>query len=375
MRQCVLFLVVAAICWAEPASAQDPSFTQFYAHRNYLNPALTGLDPGMTVSAISRMQWMQADRGFRTYGAALELQEPYLRSGFGLGFLHNAEGIGNLATTSIGFSYAYTIPGEKNNLHFGLTTNWVQKSLDWSRFIFSDQLDPVLGNVNGTTATPGLERISFFDVDFGAVWRFDHRLPLSKGSKRDSRTMIGLSIHHLPGLFGSPQVKESFQNLNTVLPPRITFHMGSIIPTFIFKGGGREISISPNFKFDIQGENPFQFKQSLKVFTLGAYVMYEGFHLGAFYQDRLPFPSGTKHTNAFIVTMGGYMGGSRRVGSREAQKFFLGLSVDINTTGLGISGGNAYELALRYNFSGDVSIFGKQRSRSSPSFLDCKDFF
>lgn len=374
MKQCLPFLVLVLCLLGEKAGAQDPSFSQFYAHRIYLNPALTGLDPGLSVSAISRMQWLRADRGFRTYGAAIELQEPYLRSGFGLSFMHNAEGIGNLATTDIGFNYAYTIPGEKNNVHFGFATRWVQKSLDWSRFIFSDQLDPVMGNVHNSAATPGLERISFFDIDFGVVWRFDHRFALSRGTGRDSRTMIGLSVHHLPGLFGSPQVKESFQNLETVVPPRITFHMGTIIPTMILRGTGKALSISPNFKFDIQGENPVNFGQSLKVFTLGAYLLYEGFYLGALYQDRMPFPSGIKHTNSFILALGGYMGGNRP-GRQEEQRFFLGFSVDINTTGLGVAGGNAYELALRYNFGGDVSLFGNRRSRSTNSFLDCKSFF
>lgn len=354
--------------------AQDPSFSQFYAHRNYLNPALTALDPGLSVSAISRMQWLRADGGFRTYGASVEIQEPFIRSGFGLSFFQDTEGIGRLATTSVGLSYAYTIPGRKSNLHFGFSSRWVQKSLDWSKFIFSDQLDPVLGPVYGTAASPGLEYLSFFDVDFGMVWRFDSRFSLGKGrAVSDARSMIGLSVHHLPGLFGSPQLQESFQNLSTVVPPRITFHMGTIIPTTIFKGAGRELSISPNFKFDIQGNNPFNFGQSLKVFSLGSYLLYEGFYVGAFYQDKLPFPSGAKNTNAFTLMLGGYMGRGR--GPEDDQQFFLGLSVDINTTGLGVSGGNVYELAMRVNFSEFPSLFGSNRSRSSQKLLDCKSFF
>lgn len=358
--------------------AQDPSFSQFYAHRAYLNPALTGLDPGLSLTAISRLQWLRADRGFRTYGATAEIREPLLRSGLGLNLLHNTEGIGNLSTTSVGLSYAYTIPGERSNVHFGMTTSWVQKTLDWSKFIFSDQLDPIMGPVYGTSASPGLENVSFFDIDFGVVWRFDSGLSLGKGTVRRSRTMLGLSIHHLPGLFGSPQLRESFQELETVVPPRITLHAGMIIPTTILRGVGKEIALSPNVKFDVQGTNPLRFGESLKVFTLGAYVLYEGVTLGAFYQDKLPFPSGLKNTNAFIVTIGSYLGGAQ---ARDGvgQKFYLGLSVDVNTTGLGVSGGNVYELALRYNFADMPSLAGggrrHSRSRSAERLLDCKDFF
>lgn len=376
MKQCCTLLAVVLVVWSQTLFAQDPSFSQFYAHRNYLNPALTGLDPGLSVSAISRMQWLRADRGFRTYGATLELQEPFLRSGFGLSLLHNTEGIGNLATTNIGFSYAYTIPGRDNNFHFGLSARWAQKTLDWSKFIFSDQLDPVQGPIYQSSATPGLERISYFDVDFGAVWRFNSNFSIGRGARSSARSMIGFAVHHLPGIFGSPQLRESFQNLNTVVPPRLTLHMGTIIPVAIFRGAGSELAISPNFKFDIQGENPLNYSQSLKVYSIGAYVLYEGFYVGAFYQDKVPFPSGTKNTNAFSIMLGGYLNANLR-SSQDDQQFFLGFSVDINTTGLGVAGGNVYELALRYNFADFPSLFGRGRrgSGSKNSFLDCKDFF
>jgi type IX secretion system PorP/SprF family membrane protein len=371
-------LLLAGLClcvWRLPA--QDPSFSQFYAHRNYLNPALTGLDPGLSLTAISRLQWLRADRGFRTYGAAAEIREPFIRSGLGLDLLHNTEGVGNLATTSIGFSYAYTIPGDKNNFHLGIRTAYVQKTLDWSKFIFSDQLDPVLGPVYGTAAQPGLERVSLFDIDFGAVWRFDSGLSLGRGTIRQSRSMIGFSVHHLPGVFGSPQLRESFQDLETIVPPRFTLHMGTIIPTTILKGAGREIAFSPNFKFDMQGVNLLNFSQNLKVFTLGTYVLYEGLYLGAFYQDMLPLPTGLGNTNAVILSIGGYLGGHQQQGGRDQQRLFIGLSVDVNTTGLGVSGGNTYELALRYNLADAPSLFGRRgsRQRAAERLMDCKDFF
>ncbi len=374
MKYSCTLLAVVLVIWGQSLFAQDPSFTQFYAHRNYLNPALTGLDPGLSFSAISRLQWLRADRGFRTYAATVELQEPYLRSAFGLSLLHNTEGIGNLATTSVGLTYAYTIPGRNNNLHFGLSARWAQKTLDWSKFIFSDQLDPIQGPIYQSSATPGLERISYFDVDFGAVWRFNNNFSIGRGSGSKARSMIGLAVHHLPGIFGSPQLRESFQNLNTVVPPRLTLHMGTIIPVAIFQGGGRELAISPNFKFDIQGENPLDYSQSLKVYSIGAYILYEGFYVGASYQDKVPFPSGTKNTNAFSLMLGGYLNTSQR-SSQDDQQFFLGFGVDINTTGLGVAGGNVYELALRYNISSFPPLSGRGRSGSKNRFLDCKDFF
>ncbi len=184
----------------------------------------------------------------------------------------------NFNTTSAGFSYAYIIPGDRSNVHFGLQARWMQRTVDWDRIIFSDELDPIFGPIYATTATPVLERATFWDADFGVVWRFN-----GSGSKRGnnligkSRSHIGLAIHHLPSLFGEGGGDESLQNLNTFIPPRITFHAGSLIPLTMLRGVDNELVVSPNLKFDIQGTNPFSFEESLKVFTYGAYFLFKGF--------------------------------------------------------------------------------------------------
>ncbi|MEM6965042.1 MAG: PorP/SprF family type IX secretion system membrane protein, partial [Bacteroidota bacterium] len=124
--------------------AQDPSFSQFYANRIYLNPAFTGLDNGIGVSAVSRLQWIAADRGFRTYSLSAEVKRPFIKSGFGIQLLQDEQGIGDLTNTSVGLSYSYTIPLRRfNEIKFGLQGRVSQKSVNWSQLVFSDQLDPV----------------------------------------------------------------------------------------------------------------------------------------------------------------------------------------------------------------------------------------
>ena len=83
MRKSLLSLGILCAIGLTLLQAQDPSFSQFYANRIYLNPAFTGLESGLTVGAVSRMQWLTVDGGFRTYGFTLELQEPHLSSGIG----------------------------------------------------------------------------------------------------------------------------------------------------------------------------------------------------------------------------------------------------------------------------------------------------
>ena len=87
--------------------------------------------------------------------------------------LSDTEGLAQLKTTSVGLSYAYTIPMESHNIHFGFEVDWIQKSVDWSKIIFSDQLDPVYGAIYPTSAIPlfrpGLIIQIFKPVLFGGL--------------------------------------------------------------------------------------------------------------------------------------------------------------------------------------------------------------
>ena len=57
--------VMLLLCFSHYLSAQDPSFSQFYANRIYLNPAFAGIEGGISATAVARAQWLRADRGFR----------------------------------------------------------------------------------------------------------------------------------------------------------------------------------------------------------------------------------------------------------------------------------------------------------------------
>ncbi|RME64507.1 MAG: type IX secretion system membrane protein PorP/SprF [Caldilineae bacterium] len=349
---------------------QDPAFSQFYANRIYLNPAFTGMDPGLTFVGSSRLQWVKVDNGFQTHAATVELQEPFIRSGFGLSVFSNREGLAALRTIGLGFSYAYIVPFRRSNLHFGLQASVWQKSLDWSKLVFSDQLDPVLGVVYPTAAVPGLERVTASDFHAGALFRTEGTLRLGGATYRHVRSAVGLSVHHLPSLFGGAGAVESFQYLGTRVPARVTIHAGTIVPVIIFEGVGHRISLSPNAKFEWQGESAAALGQSIRVWTYGTYALYEGFYLGAFFLNKTPVPD-RRNTNALILSFGWYQQPGRH--GRDP-RLFVGFSMDINTTGVGTSAGNVYELNVRYALPGAPHIFGHSRSRDVKKLLDCKDF-
>ena len=151
----VVLSIMTLLCLNSITSfAQDPSFSQFYANKTYLNPAFTGVEKGLSLAASSRVQWYAVDRGFRTYDINCSTQIPFARLGIGLHLHKNAEGFANLTTTSAGLSISYTIPGKKNNLHFGFETKISEKTIDWNRLTFSDELDPIFGIISSLPQCP-----------------------------------------------------------------------------------------------------------------------------------------------------------------------------------------------------------------------------
>lgn len=349
-------------------AGQDPSFSQFYASRIYLNPAFTGIESGISFAGAYRMQWVNVDQGFKTYIASVELQQPYLRSGFGLSLYHDTQGQMQLNTNGISLSYAYHIPLDGHNLHIGFQGHWYQKSVDWDQITFSDELDPVFGAINPTTAVPLLDRISYTDFDFGMLWRFEKTMRLGNLISRNTRTSIGFSLHHLPYLFLDDTGNESFQNLDTQTSPRLTLHAGTVIPLVFFNGTKNKISISPNIKVDMQGERFLAPRQHLQVITYGLYVLFDGVYIGAFYQNKHTLPQ-FKDTNAMIFALGA------NLKRKDGRNFFLGLSYDANTTGVGPRAGGVYEIALRWNMGASSSIKGKGKQGRSKKILDCHSFF
>lgn len=372
-----LVLVTLLNCISPSLFAQDPSFSQFYANRVYLNPAFVGLESGLTVTGAARMQWLRVDQGFRTYGMTVETQLPVVRLGLGLHLLRDEEGIGNLVTNQAGFALSYTIPGRKDNIHFGFEGKVVQKTIDWDRLLFSDQLDPVYGVVQPTSMVPVLDKVMYGDLDFGVVWRHESDLKMRGRTMQKIRSHLGLSFHHLPYLLSSSaDGNDSFLNLDTKIAPRTTIHGGMIIPITFLTGTGMDISFSPNIKLDMQGYQFMSVKENLMVGTLGMYTLVNSFYLGVLYQNRIYAPNHF-HTDAFILTFGGYTNTGNRSGG-DQPSFFFGISADLNSTGVGPAAGSVFELTFRYRFLREMNMGGKGRSGNRGSknrILDCKSFF
>lgn len=322
-------LVSSVLC----VNGQDAAFSQFYANKLYLNPAFAGSQEGLTLATAFRKQWSYVPGGFNTYAASADIQEPFINSAFGFLASKDVEGEGLLTTTNVGFVYGYIAKISKTaNIHFGIKTSFAQKSVDWSRYTFTDQLDPVLGIVRPTTAAPIIQNKSYADFDGGVVARFQSKL-----FGRDAHNNIGFAVHHL----GQPDA--SMQEIESPLPRRYTFHAGTMLEVVSFNYSQKRILyLSPNLKFDYQ--------DNIKVVTYGLYALSQPMYIGVFYQNKnglIDF----NNTNALI-----FVAGIEGELNRDT-RFALGYSYDLSTTGLGVRTYGSHEITFMMNF-GTASMFG-----------------
>lgn len=342
-----LFLLTL-FCAFITVKAQDPSFSQFYVNKLYLNPATVGSQPGLTFTSIYKNQWRAISGGaFNTIGSSLDMQMPRFSSGVGFTIFRDAVSNAALVTNGFGFSYAYILKlGDNFNMHIGLSANYLRKSIDPSKLIFSDQLDPFIGQTGSSSAIVPNEKLGVFDMGTGILARFS--LNVKDVVVHNS---IGFAVNHLT----SPE--ESFLNLETRLPRRYTVHYGSMIPVAHSIAKGRSsFYISPLFKFDYQSK--------LKVYTVGFLTMFKPFYIGFMYQDN-KFENRDTKTLIFTGGMDGQL--------NSKINYTFGYSYDLNITGISASAKGVHELSLKLVFL-EAVLFKQKKINSKRRNTKCYEF-
>ena len=67
-----LIHIIVMLVLSFSVKAQDIEFSQFYANRLYLNPALAGSEFAPVASISYRNQWPQNNKAFVTYTASFD---------------------------------------------------------------------------------------------------------------------------------------------------------------------------------------------------------------------------------------------------------------------------------------------------------------
>ncbi len=320
------------------AQAQDASFSQFYASRSYLNPAFTGIEKGLCLTTAYRNHYFAVPTtgAYRTVFAAFEVQEPVIRSGLGLVMYQDEAGDAQLTTRSVRANYSYRIPlndpksgGIGSEIMIGMSAGWLQRSINWSKLTFLDQIDPVQGFTQTTAAVPIVQPVSFFDAGAGAVWRGVFQVA---HSNEDMYANVGLAASHI-----TPQ-NESLLGKPTARPLRLTLHGGVELPIKWLDGQYlTAVRWSPNIKMEWQNGQLLG--------TIGAFAQFGGGYLGFFHQNKYFVPENL-NTNSLI-----FNAGMKFPFENSGNNMLIGISYDANTTGLGTSAGGSFEMTMRFNWT------------------------
>jgi len=321
-------LLLLMLLWSCSVTAQDPQFSQFYAAPLYLNPAFAGSTGQARVGMNYRNQWPAIDANFNTISAFADFYIESKNSGVGLLINRDTEGVLGLQSTSLALQYAYElriVPG----LSFrpGLQLGVYNRSINFDRLTFGDQLDPATGTLIGGASAEnlGTGQSKFFpDLSMGGLF-------YSKNA------WFGFAAHHIT------QPDQSLVGSPDNLPMKLSAHLGW---KFYLQPGEmgagfykktRERSITPTMQYRHQG----RFDQM----DIGMYYTFEPIIIGTWYRG-VPFKNlnGIVNNESIVLLIGFTKKGEKDV-------LNIGYSYDYTISKLGPGSGGAHEFSLVYSWS------------------------
>ncbi len=375
-----LLLLLFIFCFSI-VKGQDPFFSQFYTSKVFLNPAYAGLEPGTTVELSYRDQWFglpdgdatAVPRGYRTMAASVNFQFPCLwqlkglNVGLGLTGLRDEAGNNPLITNGFGIANSFEIrlfdgffkrrdrkgrrTSSRLDIRGGFQLSLVNKKLNGDYFLYSSQLDPIVGLLSDPT---GLDLTSplFLNISAGLMVRGYFK----RSKAKENLYTIGFSINNIT------EPNETLRGLTDgfSLPRRLTFHGGFSFPLIRYVGKQNGVDIAPQIRWDHQAVG------KLNLITVGAYTLSRGYYFGLFYQGNTKyyetpkvnnFLSGnflSKNTSTLIISTGVDLKTIFDFHKKYYSKRYglvLGVSYDMNLTG--ITQQNTFgviEFQVRMNF-------------------------
>lgn len=150
MRRFYFVFTLVLVFVFDVCAQQDAQFSQYMLNPLYYNAASAGLDGTTNFSAIHRSQWLGYSSSFDGNGGAPSSQLlsfstpfPYKEIPFGLGFNFIHDKLGEVRNLSVGFALSYHKKLPKGQLSLGIKPGFVSQTIDFSKFRFNDQGDPL----------------------------------------------------------------------------------------------------------------------------------------------------------------------------------------------------------------------------------------
>ncbi|MCD4771797.1 MAG: PorP/SprF family type IX secretion system membrane protein [Bacteroidales bacterium] len=322
--------------------AQDPNYSQFFSNPLYYNPAYTGISQGLRVRLDYRKQWPNLRNDFQTYNFNTDISIREFPGSGGLGLMFNKDraGAGFLETSTAAILTAVRIRlTESFFTQVGVMSSFVQKSVNWDRFVFTDQINPRYGNIYETGfVTPGNDQLAFPDFNVGAVFRFAQP---SQSSTNIFGT-FGFAVHHV----FSPSI--SFFDKPAPLPRKIVLHADMIFESEGYSGryssskSGNHYSkkkFNPGIYYETQGE--------FQTIAFGINMYYKSLYGGIWYRNS-EFSFSNAESLVLLIGLNTIFNDVSRI--KILYSYDLALDDDLLKTG------GAHEISLIIELD-DISLF------------------
>lgn len=233
----VLVLIVTTGTYGQ----QQPQFTQYMFNGLVINPAYAGADGALSITALTRSQWLGVDGAPVTQTLTAHSPVANDHSGVGLSIINDKIGIHKNLT--INTSYAYRLPlTKKSSLAMGIQAGINNKSSDYAALTASTPGDPNQFQNNAGTF-----------LDFGAGLYFS-----------SPKLQIGFSVPNmLPGkIFLRDTIGANLNPLQYFLFSRYRVALN------------QDVNLEPSFLVKYVNGNPLSFDLNLnmvvqEIFTAG----------------------------------------------------------------------------------------------------------
>lgn len=331
----IAFLLLLMALTTSQVRAQDPNYSQFLNVPLYYNPAYTGLYTGVRARFSFRDQWPALPYDFKAYHFSADLGDRNLPGSGGVGIILNTdnEGIGFIKNFNLGLMLSVRIPFTSFMVgQVGIKASWLQKSVNWDDFVFSDALSEKYGNIYQTGfIKPDNNVINMPDFGVGGIVQFANETGSMSGT-------VGLAVDHLF------EPDQSFlQTAKAPLPRKWVANADMIFAV----GGSSGFNVMDPDALKINPGVIYQYQGGLNALMAGLNLTKYGIYLGLWYKGAFG-----NYANAAMTFMGGY-----RYVFQDNIALKFTYSYDMQLTGALQGTGGAHEISLILEFGG-LSIFG-----------------
>lgn len=260
-----LFLGIITCSITTVKAQLNPLASQYYQNQYLFNPAMAGLNKGLTINLDYSKQGFGVDGSQSTQAASIDYQMD--RVGLGVNVYNQLAGI--FRSTKAMATYAYHLPlSADQKLSFGLSAGVINRHINTGD-VFGDQSDPTLANYNSKgTSVEG---------DFGVAYT-DNKLTV-QGALPNLKQLFKADGNAIEReVFFTAVSYKFFDPANVSVEPKVAYRQVKGFDNII--DAGANVAFNDG-QFSLQG-----LYHSSKSATFGVGFNMAGYSLLAFYTSN-----------------------------------------------------------------------------------------